>query len=111
MNGCRTDMKLGQTAGHEQSALRLSVPFSGQSIPLSRIFRALVIEEFDRVAVEHTDHLTRELASHGGPGKPENEESHEETAYEQACHTMARGGDHDRGSVTRGECDSRHRAA
>lgn len=80
MNGCRMDMKLGHTAGHEPSALRLSVPFSGQSIPLRIIFRALVVEEFDRVAVEHTDRVTREPAGHSGPGKAENEESHEETA-------------------------------
>ena len=54
-------------------------------------FRALVVEQFDRVAVAHTDHVTRELAGHGGPGKPENEESHEETACWQACHAVARG--------------------
>lgn len=47
-------------------------------------FRALVVEHFDPVAVEHTDHVTRELAGHGGPGKLENEESHKETACEQA---------------------------
>ena len=43
-------------------------------------FRALVVEQFNRVAAEHTDHVTREPAGHGGPGKAENEESHEETA-------------------------------
>jgi len=36
MNGFRTDMKPGHTSGREESALRLSVPFSEQSIPLRR---------------------------------------------------------------------------
>jgi hypothetical protein len=34
--------------------------------------------------------VTREPAGHGGPGKPENEESREETECKQACHAMAR---------------------
>ena len=54
-------------------------------------FGALVVEHFDPVAVEHTDHVTRELAGHGGPGKPQNEEGYEETACEQAWHALARG--------------------
>jgi hypothetical protein len=32
-------------------------------------FRVLVVEEFKRVAGELTDHVTRELASHGGASK------------------------------------------
>ena len=54
-------------------------------------FSALIVEQFDHVAAEHTEHVTRELAGHGEPGKPENEESHEETACYQACHVTARG--------------------
>jgi hypothetical protein len=69
MNGCRTDMKVAclwtRAAGPEIiSALLWAIDPSEENT-----FRALVVERFKRVAVEHTDHVTRQLASHGGASK------------------------------------------
>ena len=44
-------------------------------------FRAFVVEDFNRVAVEDTNHLAGELASQGGRGKPQGEEHSEEQEH------------------------------
>jgi len=41
----------------------------------------LVVQDFNRVTIEDTDHLASEPTSHGGTGKPESEESGKETAH------------------------------
>ena len=57
MNGCRTDVK---------PRSYLWTRAVGPEIISALLW---VVEEFKRVAVEHTDHVTRELASHGGASK------------------------------------------
>jgi hypothetical protein len=41
-----------------------------------------VVQDFNRVAVEDTDHLASELASSSGPGKPQSEQHKEENAHQ-----------------------------
>ena len=57
-------------------------------------FRAFVVEDFNCVAVEDTNHLAGELASHGGRGRPQGEEHSEEQEHrshgKKASHVLAR---------------------
>ena len=111
MNGYRMDMEPGHTSGRGQSALRLSVPFSGQSLPLRSIrsSKALVVEQFDRVAVDHTDHVTRDRPAMADPANQTMKRAVKRLHASKLV--MPWRGNHDRGSVTREECDFRYRVA
>ena len=72
-------------------------------------FKTLVVEQFDRVAVDHTDHVTRDRPAMADPANQTMKRAVKRPHASKLV--MPWRGNHDRGSVTREECDFRHRVA